>query len=394
MRESEKKTSNQVTTANNKRDYTLNSATMANKIRLIVLVMGILVVVIAAKLVPATKKSVALWQESAIGLADIAAFNCNKPGDQCAAVSANGQVMISRGNNWERITPLTLEDGELINALVIDEAGKIVVGTGVDQSRWTSLYQLNATQWTKQTGNYGGIGGYSSNDEIMVGGGGLFYTSSSGWQQIPGCQNATLYAAASNAVETLVVGDYSIAGSQRISSAHEDQGWVVTFLKENNEHQLTGVNSSNQATPNNPVGSDVQASNQSANGAFYSVAIAGNLENSVAHSNVLIGGSAGKLYRRNNEGWFYQNVGLEKEVLAAYLDEQGNEGFIGGHAGIAQGFIMHTANGGASWQPAKLVSHRRFGPIIKIVRAKNKLLAASSNGQVYEYLIQSKAMNQ
>jgi putative hemolysin len=355
-----------------------DASTRATKIRLICVAIGILVVILAVKIAPA-RKSAAIWQESVIGLADIAAFNCSEQGSQCAAVSTNGQVMISHngGSSWERIIPVTVEEGELINAIAINEKGKVVIGTGVDESRWTSLYQLNATQWTKKTGNYGGIGGYSSNGEAMVGGGGLFYPGNNVWQQIPGCENTTLYAAASSAQEILVVGDHAVVGSYK----QKDSGWVVSFLKEVDEK----VNS--QGSDWNKSKKEVLvSSNQSlgSTSALYAVAIA-EISN---EGKALVGGSQGRLYRRSSEGWFYQNVGKEKEILAAYLDDQGNEGFIGGRAGIAKGFMLQTADGGTSWQIARLAVNGQFGPIIKIVKATDKVLAVSSNGRIYEYCIQ------
>jgi hypothetical protein len=326
---------------------------------IIAIILGLSIVVVELQRQRVEQLSSHNWHSIKIGLGDIAAFNCSANGAHCAAVSSNGQVMVSRGNNWERITPLTLEDGELINALVIDEAGKIVVGTGVDQSRWTSLYQLNATQWTKQTGNYGGIAAAGSNEEIMVGGDGLFYDPVQQWQQIPNCENITLYAVAANHKEILATGEHGVVASQF------NNQWTTSFL------------------PNSSSTGQVSKVNLSANLAehskltFYAAGLSANRETAI------VAGADGYLGWRANQQWEVKKV-VNGDILAVYVEADGKAAFIGGKKNNGAGFILRTVDKGQTWQNATLKTNQPLRSIIKFVLSDNELLAAANDGTLYQ----------
>ncbi len=280
---------------------------------------------------------------------DLMALSFSPQGDIGAAVSSEGILLVTRdgGLNWQTAGQAPLGDGEMATVVVARASGRILVGAGVDESKFTAFYDADGVgNWRVRTGDYGGLAGSSADGNVLVGGGGLVARAQGDdWtlSELPPCGQVMLYAAA-RARETLLV-----AGDDGLLARSGDGGrtWDCSTLKVGE----TGAS-------------------------LYAVGLAG--ENAVA------GGTRGTLWRLGSAGERWERIeGLSTgmSVFAVYLSEDGEVGFAsGGDETGGTPFILSTHDGGVNWRVE--VVRGTQGRVVRLARGRAGLFAATLDGRL------------
>lgn len=281
-----------------------------------------------------------------IGLTDIVGICFDGAGINGAAVSQDGQLLITKngGKEWFKWLKAPLQDGELVGGIAIDNNGGIVVGTGVDESSFTSFYTFK-NKWEQASGDFGGIAGASSDGQFMVGGSGLVAQNIKGeWEvsKIPVCNTTTFYSVANYQNRVVAVGGESIVAE----SDDNGSSWDCTTLTEEVKYPL------------------------------YKVVIAGKCG--------LIGGSKNNLWLNENHIWKkVNNLDLKSgnSFFALYLSEDCSTAFAGGGADSGSNpFILYSNSGGKHWLSEKVSTIR--GRIIGFAEGQEGMFAASIDGKI------------
>ncbi|MDQ3256676.1 MAG: hypothetical protein M3R15_22765 [Acidobacteriota bacterium] len=153
--------------------------------------------------------------------ADLVAVAFAADGRRGVAMDSAAHVLetIDGGRSWTlSVGPILVEDEIPATILYADAptGGRLVIGTGVDASRSTALYERDGAEWKKIAGEWGGVAGGSADGTVLVGGGGMIALREpvGRWEfrQLETAREITLYAASRRGEEIIVVGDYGFVG--------------------------------------------------------------------------------------------------------------------------------------------------------------------------------------
>ncbi len=319
------------------------------------------------------------WEVVSGGLLpDIRTMAFDTSGKRGVAISLDGNLISSEtgGLTWDLAGKLTLEDGDIINCLTINDKG-LFVGTAMDESMHGAIYHLDSSgKWQVQGGQYGGLfASPSSNNSsfLMVGSNGLMITqtNSSGsnssnapsptnssnsskekaenkqsnqafeFHQLPLWAQINLYAVDKNNERTIIAGDYGLV----CNSSNEGIIW-----------KNISPDSSNKFP-------------------FYAVS----LNNEIA----LLGGGGASFWKLNQKTNTWQKItGLKKNltVFATYTDKEGNCLAGGGNDIGDSPFILYSPNNGDSWQQELIPE--KYGRIVSIAKSVNGIFAATIDGHI------------
>ncbi len=298
---------------------------------------------------PAAVGSVVWMPVPGAAAPDLMALSFSTQGDIGAAVSSEGILLVTRdgGLNWQTAGQAPLGDGEMATCVVARPGGRVFVGAGVDESKFTAFYDLDgAGNWRVRSGDYGGVIGSSDDGSLLVGGGGLVARAQGDdWtlSELPPCGQVMLYGAARDGHTLLIAGDFGLLAR----SSDGGRTWNCSTLR---------------------IGQQVAP--------LYAVALAG--ENAVA------GGARGTLWHlRSAEERWEQVEGLSAgmAVFAAQLDDGGTMGFAaGGDEMGGTPFILSTSDGGVNWQAE--VIREAGGRVVGLARGRAGLFAATLDGRI------------
>lgn len=280
---------------------------------------------------------------------DLMALSFSPHGDIGAAVSSEGILLVTRdgGLNWQTAGQAPLGDGEMATVVVARPGGRIFVGAGVDESKFTAFYDWDgAGNWRVRSGDYGGVIGSSDDGSLLVGGGGLVARAQGDdWtlSELPPCGQVMLYGAAREGQTLLVAGDFGLLARSRDGG----RTWDCSTLKVGE----TGA-------------------------PLYAVALAGD--------NAMAGGARGTLWRLRSaaERWEQvEGLGTGMSVFAAHLDDGGAFGFAaGGNETGGAPFILASSDGGVNWRTEAVREAR--GRVISLARGRAGLFAATLDGRI------------
>lgn len=311
-----------------------------------------------------------IWKPVAI-LPDIAAISVDRGGEKGVAVSGEGYIAITRdgGYSWQAEGSTPIGDGEIIGGVYM-RGNRVLIGTGVDASRYTGLYQyeLSRDKWEKESKEWGGITGVSKDGDLFVGGNGvLVRQQGSKWEgnQLPPCGQVTLYAVDKEARTAVAVGDMGVVAR----STDGGESWLCSSLKKSTPINNTPTNTSTQK----PEEQKPEEQKMAEEPALYAVAISG--------KHGLIGGAKGSLWRWERGEWVeVKSLNINGTIFAIHLEKNG-QGFIaGGSDHGTDPFIYHTIDGGKNWQSEQISD--ATGRVIGLARGKAGLIAATTDGRI------------
>lgn len=293
---------------------------------------------------------------SGLVMPDIVVMTFDDGGQVGAAISLEGKLIktLNGGESWIDADYVPVEPGEIINALGIDSKGLVKVGTSVDESSYTAIYQQSSDgKWQRLAcKDCGGILASSNNGELMVGGGGLvsnFDNQLNKWQfnYLPDWGDVSLYAVSKKGKKILLTGENALLAMS------EDEGKSWMHL-------------------NSPISTNLP---------FYSIA------SSETGNSLLLGGVNGSLFfcsdsnlTSNSSNWL-EIKGLDRDLMVSSLLVSPTVLLAGGSKlSGANGFIVSSLDG-QTWQYDFLL--KDTSRIVSLVITNTQILAASSNGTIF-----------
>lgn len=324
--------------------------------RFLVIIVGIVVIVILGRSLRTERQAQiekqitisntvgkGVWiKVSGIRMSDIVAMNFDETGKYGAIISLEGYLLKSNdgGSNWFEIGYVPIEVGELVNALLVKDGGRTVVGTGVDESSYTAIYEEkgNGNWQQSKCVDCGGV--FAGSKGLFVGGGGLVVREeNSNWSfsHLPDWGNTTLYAVGkSEKGEKLVV----VGEANLVAISENKEGWIV-------------------ASPSKDSGLP-----------FYAADVSENV--------LLVGGVNGNLWRLKNNDW-QEIKGLSQDLSVLSIVIKDKEMFVsGGELNGKKAFIIYSNDEGETWQ--RQLVPKDCGKIINISNSSSGMLAATSDG--------------
>lgn len=279
---------------------------------------------------------------SGIRMPDIVAMGFDKTGKYGAIISLEGYLMKSSdgGINWFEIGYVPVEVGEIVNALLVKDNGKTVVGIGVDESAYTAIYEEKANGNWQQSKcvDCGGI--FAGSDGMFVGGAGLVVKEeSNNWKfsHLPDWASTTLYGVGKNDKDgkLVVVGEANL-----VAISENKEGWNIASP------------SKNSSLP------------------FYAA--------DISESITLVGGVNGNLWRLKNNNW-QQIKGLSQDLSVLSIVIKDKEVFVsGGELNGKKAFVIYSNDEGQTWE--RQLVPKDCGKIISIIFSANGMLGATSDG--------------
>lgn len=358
-----------------------------NKKSIIVLVIVILVIVVGRTIFFVGKEQTKLkearvlnklsdskWEKVGnLVIPDIVAMNFDESGQYGVVVSLEGQIAksLDGGQSWKAsgIVPINL--GELVNGVSISSNGRATIGTSVDESAYTGIYQENSNGSWERTicKDCGGILALDNDGRIGVGGGGLIsqYDSQlNKWQfnYLPNWGAYTLYGVASSGQRLWV------SGENALLAFSEDQGnsWInltpsslsslpfysITCSQSGDKVLLGGVNGS----------------------LLLLDSINTNLINQNSNSDR---GSDNNINNSSNSSWI-DVKGLDREMIinSVLISDKALLASGGKLTGL-DGFIISSKDGN-TWNYDLLP--KDITSIVSLKVSRNQLFAASSDGNI------------
>jgi photosystem II stability/assembly factor-like uncharacterized protein len=340
------------------RPITLASLQSLQKNRTALIVLMILAIIFVAKILGGRGNSGGVvldeatefeWQPMGISLSNITAMGFDNQGKIGAAASSEGEIIVTRdgGATWHPEGNVPIEDGEMVGAITIGEDGHVFVGSGVDESPYTAIYELDLNgSWTERTGDFGGVAGSSSDGAIFIGGGG-FVAQRRGqdWDfehRLPESAQKMLYGAARDGNQAMVVGDKGVIAL----SSDDGNSWNLSPIAKNKE-------------------------------TFYAAAITPDL--------MLAGGARGSFWRKSDSDSNWGQIkGLPKlqTIYAIYFDKESKQAIAAGGTDAGRSpFIIESKDSAKTWR-ADDIDRKNFGRVVAIARGQAGLFIATLDGHI------------
>lgn len=358
---------------------------------IVILVVIILVIIIGKTIFLADKEQVrpkeakvlnklsdSKWEKVGnLVIPDIVAMNFDESGQYGVVVSLGGQIAksLDGGESWKPAGIIPINLGELVNGVAISSNGRATVGTSVDDSAYTGIYQENANGSWERTicKDCGGILALDNDGKIGVGGGGLiskFDSQLNKWQfsYLPSWGAYTLYGVASSGQKLWV------SGENGLLALSQDQGnsWInlspsllsslpfysITCSESGDKVLLGGVNGSllildtkliNQNSNSNNNGDDLGTDNNS------------------------------EINNNSNSSWIeVKRLDREMIINSVLLTDKTLLASGGKLTGL-NGFIISSKDGN-TWNYDLLP--KDIASIVSLKISRNQLFAASSDGNI------------